>query len=204
MMWHRVVLSISALALLPLPGLAQQPPDIPTREEIEQMIQQEYDRLPETTCDFEGVHLTYKVIPTDPAEILRGRQLPMGLTPEQVMAQYGHMAQPFIDEWFGKIGRFETDRPLHYNRTDIPAGSYTFGLVMQSNRPVGWAIQDLREPPERVLREPLAEEFRRRQANPAFETIEMRFEAHDGGGFDLLVGFNDVVCKTRRAFTYGQ
>ncbi len=118
------------------------PPQIPPREEIEKRVKEELAKLPDTTVERNGVKITYKAVPSDPAELIRrGVQLPPGQNVDQLIKQYGPMVQPIINQYMGEIGKISTDKELKIRSKTLPPGEYTFGIAFEQAMPVGIVIK---------------------------------------------------------------
>jgi hypothetical protein len=133
------------LALLaPAPARSQQMPPggMPSKAEIEKRIQEELDKLPDESSELEGVKLTYKGVPSNPADVVRsaGGQLPPGTNPDAAAKQFGPMARPYIEKYLGKVGKLKVDREFKQKSAKIGPGEYVLGLVMDDLTPVAVTI----------------------------------------------------------------
>ncbi len=124
------------LLALALPARSQTPPGgggLPSPQEVERRVAEELERIPDQTSEIEGATLTYKPIPTDPAAALRASgQVPPGVDPDQIAKRYGHLIQPTIERTCARLGKLVLGRPARAGSKALPAGEYTFGLVVRA------------------------------------------------------------------------
>ena len=129
-------------------GIAQIPPgggNIPSKEEIEKRIEEEFAKLPDETAEIEGARLLYKAIPTDPVEVIKASgQLPAGANPDAVAKQFLPMARPYVEKYLGAIGKLELKKEVTLKSGKLKAklapATYDFGLVMEELVPIAIRI----------------------------------------------------------------
>jgi hypothetical protein len=168
-------------------------PKIPTREEIEKRIKAELEKLPKVTAEHGGVKITYREVPSDPAELIkRGIQIPPGMNVDQLVKQYGPMVQPIINKHMQEIGTLETTATLRYRSKKIPEGSYTFGVVFNNITPTGLLIQGGK------LKKPVGIALKRKATKQPVRAlqIQMKEEKKKKDYFRIYLGFHLTVGKT--------
>lgn len=139
-------MKVSPLALTLIAAsiaLGQVPPGggMPSKAEIEKRVNEEFEKLPDESSELEGVKLTYKAIPSNPADVAKqAGQMPPGVDPDQAAKQFGPMARPYIEKYLGKVGKLHVAKELKQKSAKIPEGEYTFGLVMEELTPIGVTI----------------------------------------------------------------
>lgn len=133
MQWRSLVLAAAFLA----PGSLVFAQGMPSPQQIEAMIQQGLEQIPETTSEIEGlVKFTYKPIPTDPKDLAKmaGSSLPAGLgSPEQLAKQYAPMIQKYLNKYLADAGTMEVaeGKTLKLRSKTIPAGKHKFGFLVK-------------------------------------------------------------------------
>jgi hypothetical protein len=186
-------LALVSVFLLGAPAIVRSqgipPGAMPTPQEIERRISEEFDKLPDRTSEIEGAKLTYKAIPTDAAEALRQTgQLPSGMDADELARHYGAMVRPSIEKYCGRVGKLALERPLKSGSVKIPPGEYTFGLVMQNLLPVAVAISG------GALKAPLQVPLKQKNPPAApHATAEIELKAGKAKNeFTIAVGFGKV------------
>lgn len=175
---------------------SQVPPgggNIPSKQEIEKRLEEEFNKLPDETAELEGVKVVYKAIPTDPKEALKSSgQLPPGSDPEQVAKQFAPMARPYIEKYAGKVGKLTVEKEFKYRATKVVPGEYTFGLVMDDLTPVAVSITggSLRAP----LQVPIA--AGKPPAEPYAALKVTVVEGKTKGDFAFAIGFAKLEGHT--------
>jgi hypothetical protein len=170
-------------------------PGMPSPEEIERRIQEELDKIPDTTVGDDVMEITYKAVPLDPNEIVKraaaaGGQLPAGMTPDQIAKQVLPMARPYIERTFAEIGTIRVTGIVAYKSAKLEEGEYIFGLVMNGMTPVGVRIAGASL--KREVRVP----FRASRSKELHSELKLDVEEDERGGKRYIVAFfNDVQGK---------
>ena len=199
-----------ALGVLAAPAAhAQQPPNMPSREEILAKIQEAMPKLlersPEESLEVAGVcKLTYKQIPTEPSKIaealgedLGGRQLPPGQKIDQYIGMFKNEITEALNEIMSNVGTFEALQPIKVKSKTIPVGEHRIGLVFEGEKPVG--IRIFNEDPEK-LEKPIDIRLKTKsidaQESLALQIKEPKKQKEGAESFEIRVACLRFLAKT--------
>lgn len=194
---------VLALALLALAGgsaLAQNIPQMPSKEEIERRVEEELSKLPSKKAESEVIAIEYKELPTDPVSIVQkvaAGQLPPGMNAEQASKQFLPMARPYIEKYAQKLGTLTPKSEVKYKSTTLSEGvTYEFGLIMDDLLPIGLRIagEDLKRP----LTIPLRTGAGPSKVDPM--QVEVLADKSSAKKFKLVVHFGERLGATPTTF----
>jgi hypothetical protein len=162
---------------------------MPSKEEIEKKIKEQFDALPERVAELGRVKITYKPIPTNPIDIVQGLgPLPQGMKPEQAVKQFMPLARPYIDKYMAEVGKLITDVDLKTKAGKLAPAEYTFGLVMDELRPVAIRLTG------KSLKSPMTLPLKGTAAQSPFASLLVELkESKKEDEFGIDVGWDKVL-----------
>ncbi|MFC1705388.1 hypothetical protein ACFL59_01030 [Planctomycetota bacterium] len=174
--------------------VAQGMPRMPTPQEIEKRIQEEFDKLPTEKVEHEVIAIEYKAMPTDPHEIVKkavGNQLPPGMNVDQAIKQFMPMARPYVEKWAAKLGSMTVSKEVKYKSLKLkPDQKYDFGLVLDQLTPIGIQIGGGN------LKAPVKLPLKRKKPERKYDTMFVEVVPAKKGKQDKLniqVGFGEIL-----------
>ncbi len=169
---------------------------------IEQMVREELDKIPDTVVEMDGLaKITYKAIPTDPAEIVKNnpqlaQRVPPGFNIDAMAKQYGPMIQEYLNKYLADIATFEALEDLKYRSKTIPKGKYTMGLEFSNADIVGAVIYG------EGLKKPVAIRFKTKSTPMPEKELSLEMEENEKEtkkgtpSFDIVAKFAKSTGKS--------
>jgi hypothetical protein len=185
----KTLVLVLVLALVSGATHAQVPPGgMPSPQEIERRLDEEFEKLPDQESTLKGAKLTYKAIPTDAgAAIKKSGQLPPGIDPDMAARQYGPMARPYIEKYCKKIGKLRLEKAVKVGSKTIEPGDYVVGLAMENLAPVAVFITG------GELKSPIQLPLKGHEPPAPHETAKLELKAgKKAGEFTIAVAFGRV------------
>ena len=162
---------------------------MPSKQEIEKKVKEYLDGLPATDAEWQKIKITYKPVPSDPAEVIKGTgAVPAGGKADAAVKQYMPMAKPYIEKSMAEIGKLTNEPEFTAGKTKIVAGEYEFGIVLNDLTPVAIKISG------KTLKAPAQVPLKATPAKTPYAKLAIEIkEGKKEGEFTIEVGFGAVL-----------